>query len=103
MAYERIATVLEACELHPSALEFALSDQVEHLSDLLDDTEKNASDFFEKTYVTAGMARLIREGLQRLAGQSAQAVFELTQAMGGGKTHSMLALGILARNPQFYN
>ena len=103
MTYERIPTVLEACELHPSALEFAIPDQVEHLSDLLDDTEKKASDFFAKNYVTDGMARLLREGLQRLTGQSTQAVFELTQAMGGGKTHSMLAFGMLARNPQFYD
>ncbi|MCP5230244.1 anti-phage-associated DUF499 domain-containing protein [Accumulibacter sp.] len=103
MTYERIPTVLEACELHPSALDFAMSDQVEHLSDLLDDTEKKASDFFAKNYVTAGMARLLREGLQRLDGQSNQAVFELRQAMGGGKTHSMLALGTLARNPHFYD
>jgi predicted AAA+ superfamily ATPase len=44
-------------------------------------------------------AKLLRGGLQRLAGQSDQATFELRQAMGGGKTHSMLALGLLARNP----
>lgn len=48
------------------------------------------------------MARLLKECLQRLAGGSSQAVFELRQAMGGGKTHSMLALGILARNPHMY-
>lgn len=103
MTYVRIPTVTEACELQPSALDFALSDQVEHLSDVLNDAESKAADFFQRNYVTSGMARLLREGLQRLAGQSAQAVFELRQAMGGGKTHSMLALGILARNPQFYD
>ena len=31
--------------------------------------------------------------------QSDQAVFELRQAMGGGKTHSMVALGLLAKSP----
>ena len=103
MSYVRITTVTEACELQPAALDFALTDQVEHLSDLLEDTEKKATDFFSKNWVTAGMARLLREGLQRLAGESTQAVFELRQAMGGGKTHSMLALGILARNPHFYD
>src|SRR6185437_2752925 len=40
-----------------------------------------------------------REGLLRLSGKSDQAVFELTQAMGGGKTHLMIALGLLARHP----
>ena len=45
------------------------------------------------------MHTLLRQGLQRLAGSSGQAVFELKQSMGGGKTHSMLALGYLAANP----
>jgi predicted AAA+ superfamily ATPase len=31
------------------------------------------------------------------------AAFELRQAMGGGKTHSMLALGFLARSPELAN
>ena len=39
------------------------------------------------------------EGMLRLSGKSDQAVFELTQAMGGGKTHMMVALGLLARHP----
>ncbi|RVJ71441.1 anti-phage-associated DUF499 domain-containing protein [Sinorhizobium medicae] len=102
MTYTRISTVKELCEPDPGALDFALSDQVEHLSDLLTEAEGAADDFFDKNFVTSGMERLLREGLQRLNGQSAQAVFELRQAMGGGKTHSMLALGLLARNPQLY-
>jgi hypothetical protein len=40
------------------------------------------------------MKTLLRQGLQRLSGTSGQAVFELKQAMGGGKTHSMLALAL---------
>ena len=43
------------------------------------------------------MRTLLRQGLQRLAGTSGQAVFELKQAMGGGKTHSMLA--VCTENP----
>jgi hypothetical protein len=42
---------------------------------------------------------LFREGLLRLAGRSDQAAFELAQAMGGGKTHLMVALGLLAKHP----
>lgn len=103
MTYVRIPTVKEACELDPGALDFALSEQVEHLSDLLDEAEGSAADFFGRNHVTQGMARLLREGLQRLAGSSSQAVFELRQAMGGGKTHTMLALGLLARNPHLYD
>src|SRR4051794_145812 len=103
MTYVRIPTVREACELDPGALDFALSDQVEHLSDLIEEVEGAADEFFARNHVTQGMERLLREGLQRLNGQSAQAVFELRQAMGGGKTHSMLALGLLARNPNLYD
>ena len=44
------------------------------------------------------MEQLFREGMLRLSGKSDQAVFELTQAMGGGKTHMMIAFGLLARH-----
>jgi hypothetical protein len=44
------------------------------------------------------METLLNQGLRRLGGKSDQAVFELKQAMGGGKTHSMIALGLLARS-----
>lgn len=91
--------VRQSCELHPTALDFAVADQIEHLSDLLDATEHNAAEFFAKNYVTGGMRDLLRDALARLDGKSDQAVLELRQAMGGGKTHSMLALGLLARNP----
>ncbi len=53
--------------------------------------------------VTHGMSQLFREGMLRLCGKSDQAVFELTQAMGGGKTHMMIALGLLARHPELRN
>ena len=54
--------------------------------------------FFEKNHVTAGMRQLFDMGLRRLAGRTDQAVFELTQAMGGGKTHTMIAFGLVARD-----
>lgn len=38
------------------------------------------------------MEQLFRESLLRLSGKFDQAVFELTQAMGGGKTHMKSAL-----------
>src|SRR4051812_49348337 len=94
-----LQTVRDACEFDPRAIDYALSDQIEDLGDLVDHDPAAAHAFFEKTYVTGGMATLLRQGLQRLAGRSGQAVFELKQAMGGGKTHSMLALGYLAANP----
>ncbi len=98
-----LQTVKDACELHPMALDYAMGDQIEHLTDLLVETEKAAEAFFERNEITKGMRVLLRQGLERLDGKSDQAVFELKQAMGGGKTHSMLALGLLARNPALRN
>ncbi|BBC70896.1 conserved hypothetical protein [Altererythrobacter sp. B11] len=94
-----LQTVLDTCTFKQDAIAFALTDQIEDLSDLAGHTHEDAEAFFDKTYVTEGMATLIRQGLQRLAGTNKQAIFELRQAMGGGKTHSMLALGYLAANP----
>lgn len=94
-----LQTVLDTCAFKQDAIEFALTKQIEDLSDLADHSKEDAEAFFEKTFVTEGMATLIRQGLQRLAGRNDQALFELRQAMGGGKTHSMLSLGYLAANP----
>ena len=93
-----LMSVKDACELHPMALDYALSEQIENLSDVIERTEKEANEFFDKNYVTKGMEILLSQGLKRLAGLSEQAVFELKQAMGGGKTHSMVAYGLLARS-----
>src|SRR6266849_6041124 len=93
-----LLTVEDACELHPMALDYSMSEQIENLSDVIGAAGKTAHDFFEKNYVTKGMETLLSQGLQRLGGRSEQAVFELKQAMGGGKTHSMIALGLLARD-----
>jgi hypothetical protein len=94
-----LQTVKDACQFDPKAIDYALSEQIESLEDLVGHDAGAAEAFFKKTYVTGGMKTLLRQGLQRLAGKSGQAVFELKQAMGGGKTHSMLALGYLAANP----
>jgi hypothetical protein len=74
-----------------------MSQGIENLADLINDAG-DGREFFSRNYVTHGMEQLFREGMLRLAGKSDQAVFELTQAMGGGKTHMMIALGLLARH-----
>ncbi len=62
--------------------------------------EVNGGEFFEENYFTAGMSTLIERAFKHLAGNgSGSSVFLLSQAMGGGKTHSMIALGLLAREP----
>jgi hypothetical protein len=90
-------TVRDACQLQPNALSIKLSDQVEQLDELIT-AEGGGAAFFERTHITQGMQDLITEGIARLAGASAQAVFHLKQAMGGGKTHLLVGFGLLARH-----
>ena len=42
---------------------------------------------------------MLKRGFDRLAGRSEDGFFYLTQAMGGGKTHSLIAFGLLASDP----
>ena len=57
-------------------------------------------EFFEENYFTVGMSSLIDGAFRHLSGHSAgSSIFQLSQSMGGGKTHSMIGLGLLARDP----
>jgi len=57
-------------------------------------------EFFAENYFTNGMLTLVDRAFRQLGGKDAgSSVFLLSQAMGGGKTHSMIALGLLARDP----
>jgi predicted nuclease of predicted toxin-antitoxin system len=91
-------TVKNACKLQPNATEISVGDQIEQLDQIIKDTDGN--DYFGKTHVTDGMKILLTKGMARLAGKSNDTVFHLKQAMGGGKTHLMVGLGILAKDPK---
>ena len=54
--------------------------------------------FFRRNHFTEGLNRLVRAGFERLAGKSDTGTFYLTQAMGGGKTHSLIAMALLAKD-----
>lgn len=97
-----IKTVKQACRFNPIIRDYRMSQGIENLADLIDDAG-DGREFFSRNFVTHGMDQLFREGLLRLSGKSDQAVFELTQAMGGGKTHMMIALGLLARHTHLRN
>jgi hypothetical protein len=92
-----IKTVKQACEFNSIITDCRMAQGIENLADLIAD-EGDGRDFFKRNFVTQGMEQLFREGMFRLSGKSDQAVFELSQAMGGGKTHMMTALGLLARH-----
>ena len=92
-------TVKQACVPRPSTFDPARRDTVLDLTDLIEE-RIDPGDFFAENYLTEGMKTLLTEGFRRLEGKSDQGVFKLTQAMGGGKTHNLLALGLLAKHPE---
>src|SRR3989441_5875466 len=49
-------------------------------------------DFFQRTFLTHGLRRLLVDALQRLGGTGGDPVVDLQTSFGGGKTHSLLAL-----------
>lgn len=98
----KLKSIAEACKPRNSVFDRSRKDVVLQLSDLLNGKidESGAYTFFEENYVTKGLRSLINKTFERLNGKKNQAsTFLLSQAMGGGKTHSMLALGLLAKYP----
>lgn len=55
--------------------------------------------FFALTYPTLALRELVKDVAARLAGQSDKAVRQLELTYGGGKTHTLIALYHLFRNP----
>lgn len=92
-------SLAEACSPRPSVFDLLGRDTVYSLDDL-DSIDPRA--FFAENYPTEGMKVLLTEGLKRLEGRSTSTagVFLLSQSMGGGKTHNLIALGLLARHPE---
>lgn len=93
-----VTTVKQACA--PSDLVWSdnLADQIAELSDLRDG-RIDPDQFFRRNHFTEGMERLLYNGFKRLSGESEVGACYLSQAMGGGKTHSLIAFALLAENP----
>jgi len=90
------STVKQLCT--PSAV--VTSDSlVEQVAQIEDFASVDGREFFRRNYFTAGLELLVKRGFERLAGKSEDGAFYLTQAMGGGKTHSLIAFGLLASDP----
>jgi Protein of unknown function (DUF499)/Fn3 associated len=92
-------TLSQLCQPRPSVFDRSHRDVVLDLTNLIEDSIK-PEEFFAENYLTEGMKRLLRESFRRFSGQSSQGVFVLSQAMGGGKTHNMIVLGLLAKHPE---
>ena len=92
-------TLKQLCKPRKSVFDKGRRDVVLDLTDL-GEGKIRPDEFFAENFVTAGMRRLLIEAFRRFAGRSASGVIKLTQSMGGGKTHSMIALGLLAHHPE---
>ncbi|UYM15195.1 DUF499 domain-containing protein [Endozoicomonas euniceicola] len=90
----------QVCKPRTSVFDRNRRDVVLNISDLLQnriDGEK----FFEENFITNGMQTLLDKAFERLENRNDQAsTYLLSQAMGGGKTHNMIALGLLAKHPK---
>lgn len=96
-------TVLDACVPRPEVLEGLLAEDV-FAADLTPvlrgegpEVYREAATFFANTYPTQGLRALVREVFLRLSGQGGNPLLRLETAMGGGKTHGLIALYHLAR------
>lgn len=90
-------TISEILKPRESVFSDTVRDDVLNLSDFADG-KVDADKFFSENFETQGMKMLFDTAFKRFRGQSDTGVIKLTQAMGGGKTHSMLALALLADN-----
>jgi hypothetical protein len=83
----------QLCIPRKSVFDISKRDTVLNLTHLTDD-KISAAEFFGENSVTDGMRTLLIEAHRRLQGKSSQAVFKLTQAMGG------FYGSVLARRPR---
>ena len=61
---------------------------------------RDAATFYSKTFLTEGLSRLVIDVMQRLAQTGkTEPVIQLQTAFGGGKTHTLLTLYHLLKNP----
>jgi hypothetical protein len=95
-----VKTLFELCKPRKSVFDETKREDVLDLSNLIEGNIECAS-FFEENYTTDGMKTLFDTAFNRFIKQGQTGVVKLTQAMGGGKTHNMIALGLLAANPEF--
>ena len=92
-----IETVKQLCTANAVVTSDSLVEQVAQIEDFGHAESRWAE--FSPNHFTDGLDRLVRRGFDRLAGRSEDGAFYLTQAMGGGKTHSLIAFGLLASDP----
>ncbi len=93
-------TLADLCKPRASVFDKARLDTVYNLDDL---SSIHPDEFLSENYVTEGMRILLTEAFNRLEGKTtgASGTFLLSQSMGGGKTHNLITLGLLAKYPKY--
>jgi len=95
-------TLKQALKIRDSIFNEEKRDDTLDLSNLINESI-DVNRFFNETFFTDGMILLLDTAFKRFRGNVSNGLVKLTQAMGGGKTHNMLALGLLAKNPEYRN
>ena len=92
--------IIDLCEPRASIFDRSRIDTVYNLDEL---PSIHPTEFFAENYVTEGMRVLLVEAFNRLEGKttSTSGTFLLSQSMGGGKTHNLIVLGLLAKFPKY--
>lgn len=91
-------TIKQTLKIRESVFDESKRDDTLDLANLIDNSI-DADRFFEETFITEGMQLLFETAFKRFEGKASNGLVKLTQAMGGGKTHNMVALGVMAQNP----
>ena len=92
-------TLKELLTVRDSVFDDTKTDDVLDLSDLATDNI-DVDRFFKETFFTDGMKLLLDTVFDRFQGRGGRGIIKLTQAMGGGKTHNMLTLGLTTKHPE---
>lgn len=102
---EELPTVQEICEPRDDILTGAASLDMYAASlsqvvrDQGPDVYRDPATFFQNTYPTEGLKTTVKEVFTRLTGQGAGSpVIKLETSLGGGKTHTLIALYHLAKH-----
>ncbi|WP_442754267.1 DUF499 domain-containing protein [Methylocystis sp. JAN1] len=90
-----LQTVRHLCKVSDLVSQDGLVDQIANLEDL---PRIDPDAFFRRNHFTEGLRTLVYNGFERLSGRSDGGAFYLSQSMGGGKTHSLIAFALLAQN-----
>ncbi|MDY6793589.1 MAG: DUF499 domain-containing protein [Thermodesulfobacteriota bacterium] len=92
----------ELLEIRDSVFEKKYRDTVLEITDLIEN-KIDPETFFSENFITEGMKTLLKGVFERFDNPNKDGLFKLTQAMGGGKTHNMIAAGLLSQKPELRN